>query len=84
MMKYWTHGFLIVFFALSSVSESLARRTHFTPEQKAQLAKVQTVLIKVLALTERGRGDAAPLEEVVKGRLEEMEFTIVTDRKPPP
>jgi hypothetical protein len=83
MMKYWTYGFLILCFALSSVSESFARRTHFTPEQKAQLAKVQTVLIKVLALTERGRGDAAPIEEVVKRRLEEVGFTIETDRKTP-
>ena len=83
MMKFWTSGFLIVFFALSSMSESVARRVHFTPEQKAQLAKVQTVFIKVLALTERGRADGAPLEEVVKRRLGEMEYTIVTDRKSP-
>ncbi|MDX1410591.1 MAG: HEAT repeat domain-containing protein [Nitrospirales bacterium] len=82
-MRNWTCGLLIVFFVLSSVSESLARRTHFTPEQKAQLMKVQTVLIKVLALTERGRGDARPLEEVVKRRLEEVEYTVVTDRKNP-
>ncbi len=83
MMKFWTYGFLIVFFALSSVSESVARRIHFTPEQKAQLAGVQTVLIKVLALTERGRADGAPLEEVVKRRIGEMGYTVVTDRKSP-
>ena len=83
MMKYWTYGLIIVFFALYSVSESLARRTHFTVEQKAQLEKVQNVLIKVLALTERGRGNAAPLEEVVQRRLEEVGYTIVKDRKKP-
>ena len=82
-MNFWTCGFLIVFFALANVSEGLARRTHFTPEQKAQLEKVQTVLIKVLALTERGRGNEASLEEVVKRRLEEVEYTIVTDSQQP-
>ena len=83
MMKKMICGLLFVFFALSSTSEGLARRIHFTPEQKAQLAKVQTVFIRMLALTERGRGDAAPLEEVVKRRMEEMEYIIVTDRKSP-
>ena len=51
--------------------------------KKAQLEKVQTILIKVLALTERGRGNAAPLEEVVQRRLEEVGYTIVKDRKQP-
>ncbi|RMH31010.1 MAG: HEAT repeat domain-containing protein [Nitrospirae bacterium] len=63
--------------------ESWARRTYFTPEQKALLEKAQTVLVTVLALTERGRADATPLLEVVKRRMEEAGYTVVTDRSVP-
>ena len=79
-MKFWTYAFTFILIILFCFSESLARRTYFTPEQKTQLEKVQNVLVTVLALTERGRGDAAPLLEVIKRRMEEVEYTVVTDR----
>ena len=82
-MKGWTYVFIGALFFIFCTSESLARRTHFTPEQKAQLEKAQTVYVKVLALTERGRGDAAPLDEVVQRRLKEVGYTLVSDRKQP-
>ena len=83
MMKYWSYVVCAVLILMLSTSETFARRIHFTPEQKAQLEQVQTVFVKVLALTERGRGDAAPLEEVVIRRLEEVGYTLVKDRKQP-
>lgn len=43
-----------------------ARRIHLTPEQKSQLAKAQTVLIEVLALTEKGAQEAGPLAATVQ------------------
>lgn len=69
--------------AMSISDQSWARRTYFTPEQKALLEKAQTVLVTVLALTERGRADATPLLEVVKRRMEEVGYTVVTDRSKP-
>ena len=82
-MKGWVFLFIGALFIVFCASEGLARRTHFTPEQKAQLEKAQTVYVKVLALTERGRGEAAPLVEVVQRRLKEVGYTLVSDRKQP-
>ena len=79
-MKFLTYTLVFIFFILSYSPEALARRTYFTPEQKAQLEKVQTLFVNVLALTERGRGDSTPLLEVVKPRMEEIGYTVVTDR----
>jgi hypothetical protein len=63
--------------------EAEARRIHLTPEQKTQLAKAQTVLVEVLALTEKGRYDASPLAATVKKRLEEIGYTVTADRAQP-
>jgi hypothetical protein len=63
--------------------EADARRIHLTPEQKTQLAKAQTVLIEVLALTERGAQEAGPLAATVQKRLEDIGYTVVTDRTRP-
>ncbi len=64
-------------------SDSFARRTHLTSEQKGQLAQTQTVLVTVLALTEKGPGNKSRLEEVVTQRLGEVGYTLVTDRTEP-
>lgn len=82
MQKMWPF-FLVLPLLFLCVTESSARRTYFTPEQKAQLEKAQTVFLNVLALTEKGRADAGPLLEVVKRRLEEVEYTVVTKRSQP-
>ncbi len=57
---------------------SWAYRDAFTPEQKAQLAKIQTVLLEVVALTDAGKAEAGPLTEVVTRRMEELNYTVVT------
>ena len=77
-MKTWSlivACLLIVF----TTTSSDARRTHLTAEQKVQLEKVQTVLVKVLTLTEKGRVEFPPITDIVKSRMEQIGYTIVTD-----
>jgi hypothetical protein len=64
-------------------SEGLARRTHFTPEQKAQLQAIQNVWVKVLALTERGKGDSQGIQDIVKERMAVLGYQVVTSRDEP-
>ena len=75
----WSLLALIIF----DVSGSFARRTHLTAEQKGQLEKAQTILVSVLALTEKGHTDSTRLQEIVIQRLEEVGYTLVIDRKQP-
>lgn len=60
-----------------------AYRDYFTTEQKAQLAKIQTVLVDAIALTDKGAVDAKPIAEVTSQRLQELGYTIVQDRTKP-
>jgi hypothetical protein len=62
-------------------SEGSARRTYLTPEQKAQLDKIQTIRVQVLALTERGKADGTVIQDIVRQRMEELGYTVVTDRE---
>jgi len=62
-------------------SEGSAQRTYLTPEQKAQLDKIQTIRVQVLALTERGKVDGTVIEDIVRQRMEELGYTVVTDRE---
>jgi hypothetical protein len=64
-------------------SEGLARRTYFTPEQKAQLQAIHTVWVKVLVLTERGKGDTQGIQDIVKARLITLDYQVVTSRDEP-
>ena len=43
----------------------LCYREYFTPEQKAQLEKIQTVLVDVLTIADKGGVDAGALADVV-------------------
>jgi hypothetical protein len=60
-----------------------AYREYFTPEQKAQLAKIQAVLVEALALTDKGSVDAGPIAEVAARRLGELGYTVVQDSAKP-
>ncbi len=75
--------FLIFAILCVGVMASEARRIHLTPEQKTQLENVQTVLVEVLALTEKGTHDPSPLVATVKARLEDMGYTVTTDPSQP-
>jgi hypothetical protein len=76
-MNKWSIVFVLVF--LPPASDSFARRVYVTPEQKSKLENAQTVLVNVLALTEKGPVDPASLTAVVKRRLEEVGYQTVTD-----
>jgi len=81
-MKTWPVFFIVVILCLG-VTSSEARRIHLTTEQKTQLEKAQTVLVEVLALTEKGAHDASPLAATVKKRMEEIGYTVTSDRSQP-
>ncbi len=64
-------------------SPSWAYRDYFTADQKAQLAKVQTVLVDAIALTDKGAVDAGPIVEIASRRLGELGYAMVQDRAKP-
>jgi len=76
-------GAFLVIAALSLYGTGLAYRDYFTPEQKAQLAKIQTVTLDVIALTDKGSVDAAGIADVVSRRMAELGYTIVRDASKP-
>jgi hypothetical protein len=83
-MKVWIiRAILVIILFGMVVSEGLARRTHFTPEQKEQLQAIQTVWVKVLALTERGKVPGQPIQDIVQERLTNIGYEIVTSRDEP-
>jgi HEAT repeats/PBS lyase HEAT-like repeat len=84
-MKKWPFlTWLLVSLCILMVpNSSFARRTHMTPEEKGQLEKTQTVLVTVLALTEKGTSDNKPLLKIVTQGLEDMGYAVVTDRTQP-
>ena len=65
------------------VADVSARRVHKTPEQRAQLQKVETIYLRVLALTEDGRVPTDDLVSVLKPRLEELGYKVESDKKQP-
>jgi hypothetical protein len=74
-------AFAIIFALLAG--PSWAYRDYFTAEQKAQLAKIQTVAVDAIALTDKGTVDSKPIAEVTSRRLQELGYTIVQDRTKP-
>ena len=64
-------------------SVAQAYRDYLTAEQKAQLEKIQTVLVEVIALTDKGPVDAGPIAEVASRRLAELGYTVVRDAAKP-
>ncbi len=61
----------------------LAYRDYFTPEQKSQLAKIQTVGLDVIALTDKGAIDAAVIRDVVARRMSELGYVIAKQSSEP-
>ncbi len=80
--KYWAIACLLFSMCLN-VSLSEAKRLHLTPAQQVQLAKADSVLITVLALTEKGPADHTPFLNTIRKRLEELDYTVITDRTEP-
>jgi hypothetical protein len=74
---------VLVLVLLPPTSDSFARRVYVTPQEKSNLQNAGTVLVNVLALTEKGPVDPGMLTAVVKRRLEEVGYQTVTDRAQP-
>ncbi|HNP27617.1 MAG TPA: HEAT repeat domain-containing protein [Nitrospirales bacterium] len=83
-MKTWP---IFMIFAIGiwcfGATPSDARRIPLTSEQKTQLENAQTVLVEILALTEKGGFNTQPLVATVKERLEEAGYTVTTDPSQP-
>ena len=60
-----------------AASSGWAYREYFTPEQRTQLEKIQTVFVDVLALTDKGTTDSTPLIDTVVQRLAEVGYSAV-------
>ena len=75
---------LMLFLSLGLLaSAASAYREYFTPEQKAQLEKIQTVLVEAIALTDKGGADSRSIAEVASRRLGEVDYTVVQDGATP-
>jgi hypothetical protein len=80
MRKPLTLSTLSLCLLLSLVhSSASAYREHFTPEQKAQLENIQTVLIDVMAITDKDGVETGALADVVAQRLNELGYAVVRD-----
>lgn len=66
-----------------AVSPAAAYREYFTPEQRAQLEHIQTVLVEAIALTDKGSTDAGVITAVTALRLTEVGYTVVRDQAAP-
>lgn len=75
--------FIVLLNLSTMVSPASAYREYFTAEQKSQLAKIQTVLVEVLALTDKGPADAGPLADVVSRRLNDLGYTVTQESGKP-
>ena len=62
---------------------SWARRDALTNEQKNHMERIDRVLIEVIALSDKGTLDADPLAEVAAKRMQEFDYTPVTDPAQP-
>lgn len=72
----------LLLFCLTA-SPALAYREHFTPEQRAQLERIQTVLVETIALTDKGGVDAGAIAQITAHRLIEVGYAVVHDQTKP-
>ena len=59
-----------------------AYRDYFTTGQKALLAKIQTVRIEVIALTDKGTVDATPFIDLIGRRMGELGYNVTGEAGP--
>lgn len=82
----WSH-ILLILALIGSISVLPppvgAYREYFTSEQKAQLDKIQTILVEAIALTDQGPGDITGISSVVVRRLSDLGYSVVQDATKP-
>jgi HEAT repeat protein len=81
--KNWIFCFLLFFSLCLNPFLAEARRIHLSSEQQAQLAKANSVFVRVIALTEKGSTDSTPFLKTITTRLEELNYTVITDPAQP-
>lgn len=74
-------GFCLVLSLFHSLAT--AYREYFTPEQRAQLENIQTILVDTLALTDQGEAKAPTLVDMIAQRLTEVGYATVRDPTAP-
>jgi hypothetical protein len=82
-MVAWIWGIMIVVMILVSVNDSEARRDVLSSEQKGELAKIQRLLVEVIAITDQGPADPGALTKTVERRMQVLGYTVVTDPQQP-
>ena len=70
---------LVILLVLVFPTDSLARRSSFSSEQKTQLSHIQTIRVSAVALSEKGFVSPERILNVVQRRFEELGFLVVTD-----
>ena len=60
-----------------------AERILFNPQQKSQLQQVETIFVKTVTLTEKGRVEPTLIEKAATDRLTATGFTVVTTGNKP-
>ena len=74
---------LLLWVGFQPASTASAHREQFTPEQRVQLEKIQTVLVDALMLTDKGGTDAGAIAETATRRLTDIGYTVVQDSTRP-
>ena len=82
-MVAWIWRIMIVVMILVSVNDSEARRDVLSSEQKGELAKIQRLLVEVIAITDQGPADPGALTKTVERRMQVLGYTVVTDPQQP-
>ncbi len=82
-MKPICTGLVLIFLTALSATSGWAYRDYFTKEQKDQLAKIKTVLVEAIALTDQGAQDAAPLKEILTRRMTELGYAVAQNPTQP-
>jgi hypothetical protein len=73
-------GLLFIF---CTCHPALAYRDYFTAEQKAQLSKIQTVLVEIVVLTDKGDATGDHIRQLVMRRMGELGYAVTADSNSP-
>lgn len=75
--------FWLLCLILTIATPAQARQESLTSEQKLKLEQINRVRVEVIALTDNGAADPAPLTDVVTKRLQEFGYTVIPDPSQP-
>ena len=74
---------VVLLFELGIGSSAVAYRDYFTQEQKAQLGKIQTVLVEAIVLTDKGGDTGDRIRQLVMRRMGELCYAVTADSNSP-